>query len=272
MILLFVITLFNPASISKSIKPTKEKAIYIKTEVSSIKFNLQKAETDSYAVKANLNYDSTTISANFEYNVEKDTGKFELIEENTGQSDMLNPTRQNELEILSKLQNNCDLKINNKFPLDLNLTAGSVNIDLTGLKVSNFFLSTNGSSVVKMNSLNPIHCKNFNILSQFSSFSGMKLGNANFNTFYFQGGVGVYTLDFNGDFTGTKRIEIILGTGRLELTLPDDASIKLKASGVHLRNIKRLAKDKNCWYCSNIQSNKELIIHIDGSLGVVIIR
>lgn len=273
MILLFSIALFNPTVISKSVKITKEKAVCIKTELSSIKLDFKKAETDSYLINANLNYDSTTVSANFEYKVEKDTGRLNLTEERTGQSDMLNPTSQNELEILSTLNNNCKLRLNKKLPLDLDLTVGSASIDLTNLKVTQFALSTNGNSTVTINFPNTTPCKNFNIMSQFGGFNGIKLGNANFETLYFQGGIGAYTLDLNGDFNGTKRVEIILGTGQMELILPDDAGVKLKTSGVHLRNIKRLAKDKNGWYVKDMQNSKrELIIHIDGSLGVVTVK
>jgi hypothetical protein len=273
MVLLFCITMLNPVVTSKYIKPTNEKTICAKIELSSIKLILKKAETDTYLINTKLNYDSTNTSVSIDYKVEEKTGKFEIKEDNKQSNLPTGGDGGDILEVLNKLKNICTVMVSHKIPLELNLNVKSADVNLTGLKVSGFNFSTNGVSTLLIDSPNTVPCQNFYINSQFGSFKGTNLGNANFENFYFSGGIGVYTLDFNGNFEGSKRIEITIGTGQLNLILPDSVSIKLKSTGVHLKNIKKLAKDENGWYCSTIKNNKrELIIHIDGSMGVAIIK
>ncbi|MDD5530840.1 MAG: hypothetical protein PHX21_12555 [bacterium] len=289
MVLLFCIAMLNPVVMSECIKPTKEKTICAKIELSSIKLILKKAETDTYIINTKLNYDSTNTPVAIDYKIESKTGQFNIKEDNK-QSNL--PTGEDGgdiLETLNKLKNICTVMLSPKIPLELNLNVKSADmghpatavINLTGLKVSGFNFSTNGISTVCIDSPNTVSCKDFCINSQFGSFKGTNLGNANFENCYFSGGVGLYTLDFNGSFEGSKRIEIAIGTGQLNLILPDSVSIKLKSKGVHLKNIKKLAKDENGWYCSTIKNSKkehpatavkELIIHIDGSMGIATIR
>ncbi|MFA5032018.1 MAG: hypothetical protein WC614_03260 [bacterium] len=273
MVLLFCIAMLNPVVMSKCTKLTREKTICAKIELSSIKLILKKAETDTYIVNTKLNYDSTNTSVGIDYKVEEKIGKFEIKEDNKQSNLPTGGDAGDILEALNKLKNTCKVMVTHKIPLELNLNVKSADVNLTGLKVSGFNFSTNGVSTLSIDSLNTMLCKDFYVNSQFGSFKGTNLSNANFENFYFSGGIGIYTLDFNGKFEGSKRIEITLGTGQLTLIMPDSVSIKLKSTGVHLKNIKKLAKDENGWYCSTIKNNKkELIIHIDGSMGVAIIK
>jgi hypothetical protein len=57
------------------------------------------------------------------------------------------------------------------------------------------------------------------------------LGNANFDTLTFEGGVGKYKLDFGGTFQRAGTVTIRLGMSSLELVIPSGIAATVKVNG-----------------------------------------
>ena len=111
---------------------------------------------------------------------------------------------------------------------DLELGVGSGDFDLTGLNIKDFNLSTGASDVtVTFDEPNKSIIDNMTIESGVSKFSGRNLGNANFRRFRFQGGVGAYTLDFNGNLNKEVDADVEVGLGALTLIIPEKVGARI---------------------------------------------
>jgi hypothetical protein len=111
---------------------------------------------------------------------------------------------------------------------DVELGVGSGDFELSGLQVKDFTLSTGASDVsLSFDEPNKTSIDNISIESGVSKFDGRNLGNANFKRFKFQGGVGSYTLDFNGRITTEVDVDIDVGLGVLTVIIPPNVGAKL---------------------------------------------
>lgn len=248
-------------SIYKHIKLTNESKLKLQVELNNLKFELKKGNA---LIDAKIRYNSASSAPVFKYEKDERIGKVYIEEESEQTSGSINK---------------CALMLSQKIPLDLDLSLGSSSsdIDLSDLKVERLNLSTTGKTTLNFGSPNPIECDALYISTQMSIFTGKYLGNANFKTFYFNGGVGLYTLNFRGKFMDRKRVEIGMGVGSLSLILPSDAGIRLKPTGSSMKFINGLVKDKDGWWISPPQDStknigttqKELVIHVDGGFGVL---
>lgn len=112
--------------------------------------------------------------------------------------------------------------------LDLELGVGKGDFDLTGLRVKDLNLSTGASDVIlAFNEQNPVKIENMNIESGVSKFIARNLGNANFKHLKFQGGVGTYTLDFDGSLGNEVDVDLELGMGLMKLVIPQAVGAKI---------------------------------------------
>jgi hypothetical protein len=111
---------------------------------------------------------------------------------------------------------------------DMKLGFGKGDIDLSGLQVKDFNLSTGASEVsLAFDEPNKSTIENVNIETGLSKFEGRNLGNANFKHFRFQGGVGTYRLDFSGHISNEVDVDIELGMGVMTLIVPPEVGAKV---------------------------------------------
>ncbi len=111
---------------------------------------------------------------------------------------------------------------------ELELGAGRGELDLTGLQVQEFRIST-GASKVRMwtNQPNPISADVVEIESGVSKFNAEGLSNLNFRRLKFDGGVGSYSLDFSGRLLRDCEVDIDVGLGAIVVDLPLDVDARL---------------------------------------------
>jgi hypothetical protein len=126
-----------------------------------------------------------------------------------------------------------NLKFSDRMPLrfDIEFGAGRGTFDFTGMHIEGLNLSTGASNVtIRFNEPNKGFIDDIHIESGVSRFTGEKLGNANFKNLKFEGGVGSYTLDFDGDLRHEANVSIELGIGAVTLIIPDHIGVRLQAS------------------------------------------
>jgi hypothetical protein len=172
------------------------------------------------------------------------------------------------------------LRFSDAIPIsfDVELGVGSGDFDLSGLNVKDFNLSTGASDVsLSFDHPNKSVIDNLNIESGVSRFTGRNLGNANFRRLRFQGGVGAYTLDFNGDLTNEVDVDVEVGLGMLTLIIPDDVGARI----YYEKNwISRLDCDRDFHSVADNQyesdnfsnSSGRMNIRINSGLGSVKVR
>ena len=111
---------------------------------------------------------------------------------------------------------------------ELELGAGRGELDLTGLQIEEFRIST-GASKVRMwiNQPNPISADVVEIESGVSKFTAEGLSNLNFRRLKFDGGVGSYSLDFSGRLMRDCEVDIDVGLGAIVVDIPRDVDARL---------------------------------------------
>jgi len=115
------------------------------------------------------------------------------------------------------------LKFTDAVPIsfDIELGVGKGNFDFAGLNIKDLNLSSGAAEVrVSFDHPNQSSIENVNIESGVSRFEGRNLGNANFKRFRFQGGLGSYTLDFNGEINREVDVDVEVGVGVCTIIVP----------------------------------------------------
>jgi hypothetical protein len=115
------------------------------------------------------------------------------------------------------------LSIHREIPVTLNLDLGVVkgNLNLSGLSIKEIDMEIGVSKAsILFDQPNPIRMESFDIEGGVGKLSIEKLANANFDDFFFEGGVGSYEIDFTGKYTHDMRANIEMGMGKMTLYLP----------------------------------------------------
>ena len=111
---------------------------------------------------------------------------------------------------------------------DIELGLGEADIDMSGLNVKDFDLSTGASSVrLAFNEPNKNTIETMTVEAGLSKFKAMGLGNANFRRLHFEGGVGKYTLDFHGNLKKEVDVDAEVGLGSLTIVIPSNIGARI---------------------------------------------
>jgi hypothetical protein len=170
-----------------------------------------------------------------------------------------------------------DIKLTNTVPIsfEVELGAGSGEIDLTDIQVKDVKISTGASSVnMKCNKPNPIFAEDVTIESGVSKFIAGDLSNLNFQHLKFSGGVGTYKLDFAGKLRQSAEVQIEVGLGSISVYIPKDIPSKLVYDDNWLSSFK-LDDDfekvrSGVYETSDFQdASKRLTIRMESGLGSV---
>ncbi|GAI43109.1 unnamed protein product, partial [marine sediment metagenome] len=128
-----------------------------------------------------------------------------------------------DIDLWTSYENKWSLKLPSDIPLQLyiNTATYSGDINLTNLKIENFYLNSGASQTsIVFDQPNLIDLKNINIKTGASTVKILGLANANFDRLDFVGGVGVYTFDFSGNLTKKSKVNIDVGAAKIILKIP----------------------------------------------------
>ena len=177
---------------------------------------------------------------------------------------------------------NWRVQFTNAVPIafDIELGLGKGDIDMTGLRVKDFSLSTGASSVkLRFDKPNPETIEEMNLEAGVSKFTAEGLCNARFQHLKFDGGVGSYTLDFGGELEKEIDADIEVGLGTLTIIIPEHTGAKLiyeKSWVAHLDlagDFEESGTQENTYYSANYSNAKGKInLRIDAGMGSVRIR
>lgn len=106
--------------------------------------------------------------------------------------------------------------------------AGTVDMDLPGLKLRDFALKTwAGEVTVDFSQPNKIEMDRFYVNAKIGDVTLYRLGNANFKDAEINGGIGELSIDFTGLDLKNKRARIDLDIGSTEITFPRQANLRM---------------------------------------------
>jgi hypothetical protein len=262
--------LFGQSQYHKEIPLSDESAVNVRLESTYGTVNIGGSARGKILVADMVVKPSLDMKTDITYRIENRTGLLDLI---------LRPEERQKRSwgIGGPDAGTWDLKFNKDIPLnfDIELGAGRGTFDFSGMHLNRLNLSAGASSVtVRFNEPNPGFIDHMRIESGVSRFNGEKLGNANFGTLKFEGGVGSYTLDFNGILQHEAEVHVQLGIGAVTLIIPEHIGVKLYAeqrlfSSVNVPNdFERVSRNE--YITGNFHDAQgKLIVRIESGFGSV---
>lgn len=139
-----------------------------------------------------------------------------------------------DLEDLRRLDDSAGrltVRLGSSVSADLHVAVGAAEgqLELGGLSLARLELETGASQThLTFDRPNAVRMEDLQLKAGAAAFRAEKLGNANFERFRFDGGVGDVTLDFDGEWreSGTARVK--MGLGALRLRFPRDLAVRIE--------------------------------------------
>ncbi len=218
--------------IHKEIKRTTEKEVRVKIESSFGTVVCSKGPSDKVMVFDIKTESGHKPSVDIDYRIKNDIGYLNLSHDSQGKRSVTLHMGDDDEETDG---NSMDagkwyMRFTDEVPLsiDAELGAGRGDLDLTGLNVKDFRMSTGASSTTLVfGEPNKSSIEDFDIKSGVSKFVGEKLCNANFQHMTFEGGVGSYHLNFDGELHHEVDVRIKIGLGAVTILIPRETGARV---------------------------------------------
>jgi predicted small secreted protein len=145
--------------------------------------------------------------------------------------------------------NDLNLRLTDKVPIDLNLTAGvsESRLEMTGIQLRRLHLRGGvGKTEVTFDKPSGQTMSSLDVESGVGELLMHGLGNARVEQLDLKGGVGHTELDFTGDLgSASTEARIKVGVGSVRLTIPREADVDIEAEGSFLSNISASSFEHN---------------------------
>ena len=244
---------------TRPIGSTKELDVDLKFDVGQLE--ISKAQ-DENLIGLDLQYDRRLYDPSFSFNEgDRASMRFDL----NGRGGF-NGGHSNENELT--------LRLSDKVPIDLNLSAGvsESRLEMNGLKMRRVRLRGGvGKTEVTFDKPSGQVMESLDVESGVGELIIHGLGNTQVGRVDFKGGVGHAELDFTGDL-GTTNTEarIKVGVGAIRLTVPRDADIEIEAEGSFLSNISAPSFERNGRiYTHRGDGGAKIRIRVESGIGGV---
>ena len=225
------------------------------------------------------------ITGNIEFNSSLSTPIVELTNKNNiSRLDIkIKPDKSNNddntMSFINSLieDGNDNYKINFQMPtkmstdMNLNFGLGKVDLDFSGLRISQLVMDCGLSDVTLVNTKsNIINCEKVHISTGIADFNSLGLGNFNASNYIFDVGVGSAEVDMSGSANKNSRLKIDVTVGSLELKLPTNTNIELIINKNMLSsvNVKGLISSGEGKYSSRETQKRWATMKAEVSVGV----
>lgn len=181
------------------------------------RLNLNPGREDVF--EGNFQYERSFLKPNIHYEILGNKGILNLSQ-----------SIKKDIDLWPSYKNKWSLKLPSNIPLQLyiNTATYSGDIDLTNLKIENFYLNSGASQTnIVFDQPNLIDLKNINIKTGASTVKITGLANANFDRLDFVGGAGMYTFDFSGKLTKKSKVNIDVGAAKIILKIPSTIGTRI---------------------------------------------
>ncbi|MEM8559360.1 MAG: hypothetical protein AAGG50_16180 [Bacteroidota bacterium] len=175
-------------------------------------------------------------------------------------------------------RNRWSIAVSDRVMLDLDfaLGVGEADLDLTGLRVERLDLSSGMARTrVRFAEPNPVPMKMLSVEAGMAPVEMQGLGNARFERFEFEGGMGSFRLDFSGDaLLAGAEADIEVGMGKLHLVLPDDGAVVLIAPDSWVSRIRipngYTKESEGVWHSPAVRdADDALRIEVEAGMGSI---
>jgi hypothetical protein len=176
----------------------------------------------------------------------------------------------------TEIRNEWGLRLTKDVPLDLKVDVGASTGDLNlgRLRITDLDLTVGAADMtVQFVEPNPERLKSLSVRSGAARLDLIGLGNANLDKFTFDGGLGTYTFDFQGEWRRSARAHIQAGASQVLLRTPQDIGVRVCPGDLRSGDYDGLKKQDEC-YVNRLydQSDIQLDISLDLGLGRLTIK
>jgi len=192
-------------------------SLVVKIKFGAGKLDLNSGKDDVF--EGNFQYERSFLKPNIYYEV---IGKKGILN--------LSQSIKKDIDLWPSFENRWSIKLPSNIPLQLyiNTATYSGDINLTNLKIENFYLNSGASQTnIVFNQPNLIDMKNINIKTGASTVKMSGLANANFYRLDFDGGAGMYAFDFSGNLTKKSKVNIDVGVAKIILKIPSTIGTRI---------------------------------------------
>jgi hypothetical protein len=272
----------SAGGLHKEIKRSTEKEVRIKLESSFGTVVCSKGVSDKVMIFDLKMEDDHKPNVDIDYRIKNDVGYLDISRESDGGNSVSLHFNDDD-----KGKNNGDfvsgkwyMRFTDAVPLsiDAELGAGRGDFDMTGLDIKDFTMSAGASSTTLLfGEPNKSEIEDFEIKSGVSKFVGEKLCNANFQRMTFEGGVGSYYLNFDGELHREVDVKIKIGLGVVTIVIPREAGAKVHYQENWFSNFsidKDFDEERKGVYVTDNYSSAEgkMNIYIESGLGSVKVK
>ena len=266
----------------KEIKRSTEKEVRIKLESSFGTVVCSKGVSDKVMIFDLKMEDDHKPNVDIDYRIKNDVGYLDISRESDGGNSVSlhfndDDEGKNDGDFVS---GKWYMRFTDDVPLsiDAELGAGRGDFDMTGLDIKDFTMSAGASSTTLLfGEPNKSEIEDFEIKSGVSKFVGEKLCNANFQRMTFEGGVGSYYLNFDGELHREVDVKIKIGLGVVTIVIPREAGAKVHYQENWFSNFsidKDFEEERKGVYVTDNYSSAEgkMNIYIESGLGSVKVK
>jgi hypothetical protein len=244
---------------SRPIGAAKEFSVEVKYDVGRLEIL---PVTDDNLFSLDLQYDRRLYDPRFNFSA----GDRASMDFDMNGRQGFNPGRRQDNELT--------LRLTDKVPVDLNLSAGvsESRLEMTGMKIRRMRLRGGvGKTEVTFDKPSGQVMNSLDVESGVGEIIIHGLGNTQAEQVEFTGGVGHAELDFTGEL-GASRTDarIKVGVGAIRLTIPRDADVEIEAEGSFLSNISAPSFDRNGRnYTHHGDGGAKIHIRVESGVGSV---
>ena len=195
--------------------------LVVEADFAAGEFRINAADIDEAAI-IDVTYDTRRVEYIADYSVKRGTG-YLFLESNI--------RRKHDIDTD---ENVWDITLSTKYPTSLEFDIGAceAEFDLGGIPLQELDLDIGAASgLIEFSTPNPIRLRDMRIDAGASSLEMVSIGNANFEYFNFDGGVGSFELDFRGEYKGESTINVDIGLGSVDIVLPKDVPVRVETDG-----------------------------------------
>jgi len=160
--------------------------------------------------------------------------------------------------------------------LEIDIGACESRMDFGGIPLRDLIIDMGASStVIEFSEPNPIRMEQFNIDVGASSLELIDLGNANAERIDVSCGAASCELDFRGNFSGETDLDLEVGMGSAEITIPDGVAIRVEGDGgffssIDFHGVRLREIDDDVWESRDYDDAEDrLNIRVEVGMGSV---
>lgn len=176
-------------------------------------------------------------------------------------------------------ENIWNIALSTRYPATMSFEMGAceAELDLGGIPIRELNIEIGAASaVIEFSEVNPERLEEISIEAGACSMELISFGNANFERLIIEGGVGSFEIDLRGEYRGTSYVEIEIGLGSADITLPRGVAVRIETDDdgwlssidIHRKNLDEI--EDGVYESEDFEdAENRIVIEIEVGLGSI---